>query len=149
MIFLHRVQREASLPPFEGTESLQEQQRQQKKTKRTVENKKTKTKVAVHLNASQNLVQCARTPSVLGSWCICPFVCSEEPRAASLEHALQHGRGVGGSRLPVLDGAAEVLDPAAALPDLLELPGKDLGAPLPGQARLLQTQLAHLHVVLS
>lgn len=53
MIFLHRVQREASLPPFEGTESLQEQQRQQKKTKRTVENKKTKTKVAVHLNASQ------------------------------------------------------------------------------------------------
>lgn len=100
---------------------------------------------------SQNLVQCAQTPSVLGSWCIRPFVCSERPRprAPSLEHALQHGCGVGGSRLPALDGAAEILDPAAALPDLLELPGEDLSSPLPRQTRLLQTQLTHLHVILS
>ena len=93
----------------------------------------------------------------VGSWCVCPFVCAANhppPTPPSsglrlLEHALQHGRGVGGARLPALDGAAEVLDPAAALPDLLELPGEDLGAPLPRQARLLQTQLAHLHVVFS
>lgn len=96
-------------------------------------------------------MQRARTPSVSGSWCIRPFVCSAKPRlrAPSLEHALQHGCGVGGPRLPALDGAAEVLDPAAAFPDLLKLPGEDLGAPLPREARLLQAQLAHLHVVLS
>lgn len=78
-----------------------------------------------------------------------PFVSGEKSRTPSLEHALQHGRGVGGPRLPALDGAAEILDPAATLPDLLELPGKDFRPPLPRQARLLQAQLAHLHVVLS
>lgn len=69
------------------------------------------------------------------------------PPRVSFQQALQHGRGVGGARLPVLDGAAEVLDAAAALPDLLELSREYLSAPLPGQARLLQAQLAHLHVV--
>lgn len=70
-------------------------------------------------------------------------------RPPSLEHVLQHGGGVGGPRLPALDGAAQVLDAAAALPDLLELARQDLSPPLPGQTGLLQTQLAHLHVVLS
>lgn len=68
--------------------------------------------------------------------------------ASSLEEILKHGRGVGGPRLLALDGAAQVLDAAAALPDLLKLPGQDLGTPLPGQARLLQTELTHLHVIL-
>lgn len=65
----------------------------------------------------------------------------------SLEETLKHGGGVRGAGLLVLDGFLQVLDPVAALPDLLELPGQDLGAPLPGQTRLLQAQLAHLHVV--
>ncbi|KAF3844926.1 hypothetical protein F7725_008089, partial [Dissostichus mawsoni] len=42
---------------------------------------------------------------------------------------------------------AYVLNPIAALPDFFKLPGQDLRAPLPGQTRLLQTQLTHLHVV--
>lgn len=69
------------------------------------------------------------------------------PPLLSLEETLKHGGGVRGPRLLVLDGLLEVLNAVAALPDLLKLPGQDLGAPLPGQTRLLQTQLAHLHVV--
>lgn len=69
------------------------------------------------------------------------------PPLLSLEETLKHGGGMRGPRLLVLDGLLEVLDAVAALPDLLELPGQDLCAPLPGQTRLLQTQLAHLHVV--
>lgn len=65
----------------------------------------------------------------------------------SLEETLKHGGGVRGAGLLVLDGFLQVLDPVAALPDLLELPGQDLGAPLAGQTRLLQAQLTHLHVV--
>lgn len=117
MIFLHRVQKHG------GTES---QQKKEQKDRR-----------GESLNASRNLVQDAQTPAVLGSWCICPFVSGEKPRTPSLEHALQHGRGVGGPRLPALNGAAEILDPAAPLPDLLELPGEDFSSPLPRQARLL------------
>lgn len=67
----------------------------------------------------------------------------------SLEETLKHGGGVRGPGLLVLDGFLQVLDSLTALPDFLELPGEDLGTPLPGQTRLLQTQLAHLHVVFS
>lgn len=132
MIFLHRVH-------CKNTEELKASKKKTEQKDRGGES----------LNASQNLVQGAQTPAVLGSWCICPFVSGQKPRTPSLEHALQHGRGVGGPRLPALYGAAEILDPAATLPNLLELPGEDLGSPLPRQARLLQAQLAHLHVVLS
>lgn len=65
------------------------------------------------------------------------FVCGERPlplalaTPPSLEHALQHRRGVGGPGLPGLDGVAEVLDAAAAFPDLLELTREDLGAAFP------------------
>lgn len=69
------------------------------------------------------------------------------PPRLSLEEALKHGGGVRGPRLLVLDGLLQVLDAVAALPDLLKLPGQDLSAPLAGQTRLLQAQLAHLHVV--
>jgi len=67
----------------------------------------------------------------------------------SFEQVLEHGGGEGGARLLALDGALQVLHAVAALPDLLKLPREDLGAALPGQARLLQAQLAHLHVVLT
>lgn len=56
---------------------------------------------------------------------------------ALLQEALQHGGGVGGPGLAGLDGAAQVLDPPAALPDLLKLPRQDLRPPLPGQASFL------------
>ena len=64
-----------------------------------------------------------------------------------LEEALQHGCSVGGPGLVALDGAAQVLDPPTAVPDVLKLPGQDLRPPLPGQARLLQAQFTHLHVI--
>lgn len=66
-----------------------------------------------------------------------------------LEQVLQHGRGIGGPGLPALDGALKVLDASAALPDLFELPGQDLSPALPSQTRLLEIQLAHLHVILA
>lgn len=76
-------------------------------------------------------MQSAQTPSVLGSWCIRPFVCGVKRLALSLKHALQHGRGIGGSGLSALDGAAEILDTPTALPDFLKLPRKDLRSSLP------------------
>lgn len=74
-------------------------------------------------------------------------MCAYLAAPVSLEETLKHGGGVRGAGLLALDGFLQVLDPVAALPDLLELPGQDLGAPLPGQTRLLQAQLTHLHVV--
>lgn len=65
----------------------------------------------------------------------------------SLEETLKHGGGVCGASLLVLDGFLEVLNSITALPDLLKLPGEDLRPPLPGQTRLLQAQLTHLHIV--
>lgn len=68
---------------------------------------------------------------------------------ALLQQVLQHGCGVGGPRLSALDGALKVLDASAALPDFLELSRQNLGAALPSEARLLEVQLAHLHVILT
>lgn len=65
----------------------------------------------------------------------------------SLEQTLQHGGGVCRPGLLVLDGFLEVLNSIAAFPDFLKLPGQYLRASLPGQTGLLQTQLAHLHVI--
>lgn len=78
-----------------------------------------------------------------------PLAPPSGPRGPSLELALQHGGGVGGPRLAALDGGAEVLHAAAALPDLLKLTRENLSPTLPGQTRLLQAQLTHLHVVLT
>ena len=68
-------------------------------------------------------------------------------RRGSLEETLEHGGGVCGAGLLVLNGSLEVLNSVAAFPDFFKLPGQDLRPPLPGQARLLQAQLTHLHVV--
>lgn len=66
-----------------------------------------------------------------------------------LQQALQHGRGVRGPRLSALDGALEVLDAPAALPNFLKLSRQNLSPALPSQARLFEIQLTHLHVILT
>lgn len=66
-----------------------------------------------------------------------------------LEQVLQHGCSVGGSGLPALDGALQVLDASTALPDLFKLSGQDLSTTLSSQTCLLEIQLTHLHVVLA
>lgn len=72
---------------------------------------------------------------------VCVFV------VCLFQQALQHGSGVCGSGLSALDGVSEVLNSSAALPDLLKLAGQNLSAALPRQTGLLQTQLAHLHII--
>lgn len=67
----------------------------------------------------------------------------------SLEKVLEHGGRVGRSGLLAFDGGPKVLDSAAALPDLLKLAGEDLRSTFSREPGLLQTQLAHLHVVLT
>lgn len=71
------------------------------------------------------------------------------PGRRSLEKVLEHGGRVGGSGLLAFDGVPKVLDSAAALPDLLELAGENLRSAFSREPGLLQTELAHLHVVLT
>lgn len=53
------------------------------------------------------------------------------------EQTLEHGGGVRGPRLFVLDRLLKVLNSVAAFPDFFKLSGQDLGPPLPGQSCLL------------
>ncbi len=70
--------------------------------------------------------------------CVCLF-----------EHALQHSSGVRGSGLPALNGVFKVLNASTAFPGVLKLALQNLSTTLPSQTGLLQTQLTHLHIILT